>query len=79
VLFRVRRGREAAEVLLRFDEQDGHVSRMRSYSFCPETTREVLEELGLRARTGPYRYPTPEPGRSYGEPGAAGTNQGGKS
>jgi hypothetical protein len=30
--------------------------------------REVGERLGLRVRTGLYRYPTPEPGKSFAEP-----------
>jgi hypothetical protein len=37
------------------------------YAFCPETMREVGERLGLRVRTGFYRYPTAAPGRGYTE------------
>jgi RNA polymerase sigma-70 factor (ECF subfamily) len=69
VLFRVtRRGNEAVEMLVRLEEQEGRVSKLRSYAFCPETMRAVGEELGERVRTGIYRYPTPEPGRTYGDP-----------
>jgi hypothetical protein len=35
------------------------------YAFCPETMREIGAALGLRVRTGLYRYPTPEPGKSW--------------
>jgi RNA polymerase sigma-70 factor (ECF subfamily) len=63
--FATRRGREALESILRFEEQEGLVSWIRTYAFCPETIRAVGEELGLRVRTGLYRFPTPEPGRSY--------------
>jgi hypothetical protein len=38
---------------------------LRGYAFCPETMREVGEALGLRVRTGLYRYPTPAPGVAY--------------
>ena len=61
----VRRGREALEQVMRFEEQEGHVARIRTYAFCPEAMREIGEALGLRVRTGLYRYPTPAPGRSY--------------
>jgi RNA polymerase sigma-70 factor (ECF subfamily) len=63
--FATRRGREALEQVLRFDEVDGGIARIRGYSFCPETMRELGERLGLRVRTGLYRYPTPEPGVGY--------------
>ncbi len=57
-----RRGREALEVIFRFEEQDGRIARLRTYAFCPETMRAVGEGLGLRVRTGLYRAPTPAPG-----------------
>jgi RNA polymerase sigma-70 factor (ECF subfamily) len=65
LLFRTRGGREKLEAVLRFEEEDGQVAHMRSYGFCPETVRAVGEALGFAVRSGPYRYPTPEPGRSY--------------
>jgi RNA polymerase sigma-70 factor (ECF subfamily) len=65
--FTTRRGREALEQVLRIDEVDGRIARLRGYAFCPETMREVGERLGLHVRTGLYRYPTPAPGRSYVE------------
>jgi RNA polymerase sigma-70 factor (ECF subfamily) len=67
--FTTRRGREALEQVLRIEEVEGRIARLRGYAFCPETMREVGERLGLRVRTGLYRYPTPAPGRSYTEPG----------
>jgi RNA polymerase sigma-70 factor (ECF subfamily) len=63
--FTTRRGREALEQVLRIDETDGRIARLRGYAFCPETMREVGERLGLRVRTGLYRYPTAAPGRTY--------------
>ena len=66
--FATRRGREALEQVLRIDEVEGRIARLRGYAFCPETMREVGERLGLRVRTGLHRYPTPAPGRSFAEP-----------
>lgn len=63
--FHTRRGREWFDGLMRLEEEDGRISRLRGYSFCPETIREVGEELGLPVLTGLYRSPTPEPGRYY--------------
>lgn len=65
LIFRTRSGKEALESVLRLEEEDGMVRLLRVYAFCPETTREVAAELGLDVRTGPYRYPTPAPGKSY--------------
>jgi RNA polymerase sigma-70 factor (ECF subfamily) len=70
--FATHRGREALEVVFRFDEQDGRIARIRAYGFCPETMRAVGEALGLRVRTGIYRAPTPAPGARWPEPGASG-------
>ncbi len=72
LFFRTRRGREALEAVFRLAEEEGHVCRILSYGFCPETMRVVGEELGLRVRTGIYRAPTPAPGRYYGESGESG-------
>jgi RNA polymerase sigma-70 factor (ECF subfamily) len=63
--FTTRAGKEALEQVLRFEVQEGRIVRMRGYAFCPETMREVGAELGLRVRTGLYRYPTPAPGQAY--------------
>src|SRR5262245_2691228 len=60
--FATRRGREALEVIFRFEEQEGRIARLRAYAFCPETMRAVGEALRLRVRTGLYRAPTPAPG-----------------
>jgi RNA polymerase sigma-70 factor (ECF subfamily) len=61
------KGREALEVVFRFEEQDGRIARIRSYAFCPETMRAVGEALGVRVRTGIYRAPTPAPGVPWPE------------
>src|SRR5262249_26048899 len=59
--FATRRGREALEAVMRFEEDHGKVARIRAYGFCPETMRAVGEMLHLRVRTGIYRAPTPAP------------------
>ena len=66
--FTTRGGREALEQVLRFEEVDGRILRIRGYAFCPETMREVAGALGLPLRTGLYRYPTPAPGKNYRPP-----------
>jgi RNA polymerase sigma-70 factor, ECF subfamily len=63
--FVARRGREALEQVMRIDEERGAIARLRGYAFCPETMRAIGEELGVRVRTGLYRYPTAAPGRSF--------------
>jgi RNA polymerase sigma-70 factor (ECF subfamily) len=57
--FHTRRGRESLDVVVRLEEEDGRVSRLRSYGFCPETVREVAAALGVPVLTGIYRAPTP--------------------
>ncbi len=52
---------EALEGVLRLEEDDGHLSRVMGYSFCPETMRAVGEALGCPVRTGLYRPPEPRP------------------
>jgi RNA polymerase sigma-70 factor (ECF subfamily) len=66
--FATRRGREKLEQVLRIEERDGRIARLRGYAFCPETMREVGAALGLPVRTGLYRYPTPAPGQRWPEP-----------
>jgi RNA polymerase sigma-70 factor (ECF subfamily) len=63
--FCTRRGREALEQVIRIEEQDGRIARIRGYAFCPETIRAIGAELGLKVRTGLYRFPTPEPGKLW--------------
>jgi hypothetical protein len=63
----VRRGREALEQVMRFEELDGAVAHIRTYAFCPEAMREIGGVLGIHVRTGLYRYPTPTPGQHYGK------------
>jgi RNA polymerase sigma-70 factor (ECF subfamily) len=63
--FVTRRGREALEQVMRIDEHESRIARLRGYAFCPETMRAIGEETGLRVRTGLYRYPTPAPGEHF--------------
>lgn len=60
-----RRGREALEVVFRFEEEGGRIRRLRAYGFCPETIGAVGEQLGLPVLTGIYRAPTPAPGENW--------------
>ena len=64
----MRRGREALEQVLRIEETEGRIVRLRGYAFCPETMREIGATLGLRVRTGLYRYPTAGPGQLWMTP-----------
>jgi RNA polymerase sigma-70 factor, ECF subfamily len=66
--FATRRGREALYAVMRFEEHDGRIARIRSYGFCPDTVRAVGEMLGVRVRTGIYRAPTPAPGARWPDP-----------
>lgn len=74
LILRTRGGKEALEVVVRLEEQEGRIARLRSYGFCPEVVREVGAELGLPVRTGIYRAPTPAAGKRYEKPadGASG-------
>lgn len=55
--FATRKGHEALEQVLRTDEVDGKIARLRGYAFCPETLREIGVALGYEVRTGLYRVP----------------------
>lgn len=68
LLLVTRRGREALEVVMRLEEREGRIARIRAYGFCPETIRAIGDRLGVRVRTGIYRAPTPAPGADW--PGA---------
>ncbi len=57
LVFSTHDGREALTSVMRFEELDGRVSRIRSYAACPETVREVGEALGLPVQTL-GRFPT---------------------
>lgn len=52
-----RRGRESLMSVMRFEEREGRIARIRSYGFCPDTIRALGEELGLPVYTGLYRAP----------------------
>jgi len=65
LVYRTRNGEEALESAVRFEEEDGHVARILSYSFAPETILAVGDSLGIPVRAGLYRYPTRAPGISW--------------
>ena len=48
-------GQEVVSSILKLDERDGAVSRLRHYFFCPEVLAEVCEELGAPVKTNDYR------------------------
>jgi RNA polymerase sigma-70 factor (ECF subfamily) len=63
-------GPEALTNVMRFDDCEGRIARIRSYGFCPDTIRTIAEALGVPAWTGIYRAPTPAPGEDWpDEPG----------
>ena len=43
--------------VVRFEEEDDRISRIRAYNFSPEVIAEVGGELGLTAGIVPYRFP----------------------
>ena len=59
LIYHTRQGEEAVEALVRLEEEDGKIARLRSYGFCPETMNAVGEELGVRVVTGLYYAPVP--------------------
>ena len=65
LIFRTRQGVEALESIVRLTEAVGKISNLQAYSFTPETKKFVGELLGLKVRTGGYRYPTPAPGKRF--------------
>jgi RNA polymerase sigma-70 factor (ECF subfamily) len=68
MFFNTRSGREALEVVMRIEEQEGRIARIRAYGFCPDTMRALGEAMSIRVRTGIYRAPTPAPGARWPEP-----------
>ena len=55
--FRTLDGSEGLNEVHRLEVQDGLVTRIRCYCFCPDTLRLVGEHLGLPALARPYRSP----------------------
>ncbi len=43
--------------VVRFEEHDGRISKIRAYNFNPEVLQEVGAQLGLQAGVVPYRFP----------------------
>ncbi len=48
-------GREVVSSILKLDERDGAISRLRYYFFCPEVLAEVCGELRVPGKTNGYR------------------------
>jgi hypothetical protein len=44
--------------VVRIEEEDGQISRIRAYNFSPEVIQEVAADLGIMAGVVPYRFPT---------------------
>ncbi len=65
LFFVSRGGRESLQNVMRFEEHEGRIARIRSYGFCPDTIRAVGGALGVRVFTGIYRAPTPGPGQRW--------------
>jgi RNA polymerase sigma-70 factor (ECF subfamily) len=53
-------GARAVRDVLRFEEANGQISRMRFFSFCVETMAEILDALGLPFASFGYGPWTPE-------------------
>jgi hypothetical protein len=66
--FTTRHGVEAMESVLRFEEADDHIVRLRFYPFSPEIVRAAAAASGHEALTGLYRYPTRSPGVAWADP-----------
>src|SRR5262249_43219043 len=49
-----RAGGEALSSIMRFEECEGKVAGVRVYAMCPETVREVGDELGYATVADPY-------------------------
>jgi hypothetical protein len=77
LMFHTRKAIEYLEIVVRLEEEDGMVSSIRSYGFCPEVMREIGETFGYRVNTGLYRYPTPAAGESYSDDPSAARLRGG--
>ena len=50
-------GEDWLQSITRFEEQDGRIGRIRAYYFCPETMREVAQQLGHKAGHVLYHFP----------------------
>lgn len=49
-------GREVLGSVMRLEEEGGHISSVRAYALCPETVREIGDELGWPTDPDPYRF-----------------------
>jgi RNA polymerase sigma-70 factor (ECF subfamily) len=46
--------------VLRFEELEGQITRLRSFAFCPETLTDIVGTLGLPGKTNGYGLWAPE-------------------
>ncbi len=68
IALNTRDGVEALTSVMRFEEEDGRISRVHAYS-SPELVHAMGEALGLPVRSfGLYRPPTPGPGKYWPTP-----------
>lgn len=51
-------GKEGLNEIHRLEVNDGKISRVRCYCFCPDTLRAIADELGIHALERPYRSPS---------------------
>lgn len=58
LIIATRGGMERLMSVLRFDEVEGRIARIRSYGFCPETIRAIGGVLSRPVLTGLYRAPS---------------------
>jgi RNA polymerase sigma-70 factor (ECF subfamily) len=63
-------GPRSAPILVtaeRFEEEDGYVTRIREYFYCPETLAEIAAELGSHARPHGYHQAPDVLSRMFGD------------
>jgi RNA polymerase sigma-70 factor (ECF subfamily) len=51
------KGTEYVQDVLRFEEIEGQIGRLRYYYFCPETLTEIARSLNVPVRPIGYRFP----------------------
>jgi RNA polymerase sigma-70 factor (ECF subfamily) len=57
--FRTWEGVEGLNEIHRLEEEDGKITRIRCYCFCPDTLKAIGDDLGIPALPRPYRSPDP--------------------
>jgi hypothetical protein len=56
--FRTLNGVEGLNEVHRLEVLDGHIVRVRTYCFCPETLAVIAQALGVKALPRPHRSPS---------------------